>query len=236
MNSYKIQSYFIILLFVLISCESEQSKKVQKVESTNQEINFSNEQTSYTQVGELEDVSYANVKRISARITIPLRRTTSEVTETLKRAAIEIENRTGADAVMILAYRPSDDFYSSFTVGRAIFAPKGKWGEADYTAPKDISIDLNDLYFKSAKPTFPIDTLVKLIDMENNYVDISREYGSWVDEDIIVKIPSGQEVTIIEMRSQPMGDQEFVRYKVRVLSDNKEWTGWVHESEVTSLN
>lgn len=228
MNFNKSHYYFIVLFCFAIGCESNTNERPA--------ITLSEEQTSYTQVGDLEDSSYSNVKRISARITIPLGRNELEVEETLKRAAIEIEDKTNANAVMILAYRPDDDVFTAYTVGRAIYAPNGEWENAAASSPKKISIELNDLYFEDPITTFSIGTSVRLVHARNNEVGLSKEYGSWVDEDIITKVPSGHEATVIEIHSEPMGGQEFIRYKVRVLVNNNEREGWVHENEVTSID
>ena len=55
-----------------------------------------------------------------------------------------------------------------------------------------------------------------------------------MDEDIIARVPDGTEATVVERRSEPMGDQEFVRYRVRVTDRGREINGWVHRSNVES--
>lgn len=195
---------------------------------------FSDENTSYTQAGELEDVSYGNVKRLAARIVVPLGRTQEELTATLERAAIEISTETQADAVVILAYRPQDTPTNQYTAGRAIYAPNGRWGDAASSEPKQISVDLNTLYFASAPETFASGDIVILKDSTIQKVDLSREYGSWMDEDIIASVPNGAEATVVESRVEAIGDLEIIRYKVRINAGGETVNGWVHHNDVVS--
>ncbi len=82
----------------------------------------SDEQTSYSQAGEIEDVSYRGVKRVSSRIVVPMGRTRDELAATLDRAARELAQETQANAVMVFAYRPQDDPSGqySYSAGRAV--------------------------------------------------------------------------------------------------------------------
>lgn len=121
------------------------------------------EETTYTRVKALEDVSYGDVKRISARVVVPLGRSQEELSATLERAAKEIQEETNADAVMVFAYRPQDDPSGAYTVGKAEYAPNGNWGDAASSAPMRVSVELNNLYFTSPRTAFASGDSVILI-------------------------------------------------------------------------
>ena len=81
-------------------------------------------------VGAPENSSIPAAKRVSAKIVIPEGRARQEVIATLERAARELSDKTNADAAMVFAYRPGDPTDGMFTVGRAVYAPGGKWESA----------------------------------------------------------------------------------------------------------
>jgi len=198
----------------------------------NGKTTFPDEKTSYIQAGELENVSYGDVKRLAVRIVVPLGRTQEELTATLERAAIEVSTATQADAITILAYRPQDTPTNQYTAGRAVYAPNGNWGDAASSEPKQISVDLNTLYFASASEMFASGDIVVLKDSTIQKVDLSREYNSWMDEDIIASVPNGTEAKVVEYRMEAIGDQELIRYKVRISTGGDIVDGWVHRSDV----
>ncbi len=200
--------------------------------SSSDTVLLPDEKTSYSRVGTLEDVSYGNVKRLAARIVVPLGRTQDELTATLQRAASEIGEETQANAVMVFAYRPQDTPSDQYTAGRAIYAPSGRWEEAASSDKKQVSIDLNDLYFAAPLEVFPVGTRIILGNSESEEINLSKEYGSWGDEDIVTSVSSGAEATVIEHRSEAAGAQEFVRYKVQIISDGETINGWVHSFNV----
>jgi hypothetical protein len=200
--------------------------------SSGNNYSLPDEKTSYTRVGDLEDVSYGNVKRLAVRIVVPLGRTQDELTATLKRAANEIGEETQANAVMVFAYRPQDTPSDQYTAGRAVYAPNGRWEDAASSDQKQISVDLNTLYFSTPLEVFSVGTRVTLSNSTNQEINLSKEYSSWGDQDIVASVSSGTDATVLEHRSEPMGEQEFVRYKVQVISDGETINGWVHSYNV----
>ncbi len=224
---------FLSLLFIsVLGCESGSREPEKSTQSEQSPPTLSDEQTSYSQSGETEDASYGSVKRVSGRIVVPLGRTKEELTATLDRAAREIGKETNANAVMVFAYRPQDDPSGQYTAGKAVYAPNGKWEEATFPAPMRVSVDLNDLYFVPPTSQIAIGETIRLKTSLDDVIAVSKEYGSWSDEDIIARVSVSTEATILERRSEPMGDQEFVRYRVRVTDGGREINGWVHQSSV----
>ena len=190
------------------------------------------DRTSFTAAGEIQDVSYAGVKRFSKRIVVPLGRTREEVTETLEIAARELAKEQEADAVMVFAYRPDDSVEGAYTVGRAVYAPNGKWEDAEGRGPMRVVVDLNELYFAPSKTySSPGDTIT-LGSSAGEEVPLSNAYGDWSDKAIVARLATGTRAIILEKKSEPMGEQEFVRYRVRVLGTGSR-EGWIHEWNVS---
>lgn len=235
--------YFLIFLasFTLLGCVQEKQssdkalveKKEQspQVQASDTGSKFSDEQTSFTQVGEMEDISTPQAKRVSIRIKVPLGRTKEELTATLERAAREIEEKTKANAISIFAYRPQDKTDAAYSAGMAEYAPNGEWADAAKSGSMQIKVTLNDLYFAVAPEQIAVQSLIKLkaSPTEGN-IGISREYGSWRDEDIIINVPEGTEATILEVKSQPIGSSELVRYQIS--ANGGSIVGWVHKWNV----
>lgn len=197
---------------------------------------FSDEQTSYSRASEIEDVSYAGVKRVSRRIVVPLGRTRNQLTATLERAARELAKETSANAVMVFAYRPQDNLESTYSAGRAVYAPNGRWEEASSSAPMKVSVDLNDLYFAAPRRSIAVGETVRLKGPQDGLIDLSKEYGSWMGKDILARVPAGTEAMVLEDRAEQMGDQEFIRYRVRVSDNGVDVIGWVHQWDVEQDN
>lgn len=153
------------------------------------------EQTSYSRASEIEDVSYAGVKRVSRRIVVPLGRTRDQLTATLERAARELAKETRANAVMVFAYRPQDNLQSTYSAGRAVYAPNGRWEEASSSAPKRVSVDLNDLYFAPPKVPIAVGETVRLKGPQGGLIGLSKEYGSWVVH--LARVPVGTEARFL---------------------------------------
>jgi hypothetical protein len=97
-----------------------------------------------------------------------------------------------------------------------------------------VSVDLNDLYFAPPKDQIAIKEAVRLKAPRGGLIELSKGYGSWMEEDIIARVPEGTEATVVERRAEPMGNQEFVRYHIRVTDRASEVHGWVHQSNVES--
>jgi hypothetical protein len=190
------------------------------------------ERTSYVSVGGPENADFLKISRLTSRIVVPLDRTREELTATLEQAAREFAKESEADAVMVFAYRPGDDPSGMYTAGRAIYAPNGKWEDAGEDGPMQVQVALNELYFASPVVHLAVGDTVSLHSSFGDDVALSREYGTWGDEDIVARVPNGAQAVIVESRSQPMGNRAFVRYRVRSLSAGGRHVGWVHEDVV----
>lgn len=193
---------------------------------------FSDQQTSYSRAGEIEDFSYGSVKRVSLRIVVPLGRTREELTATLDRAARQLAKETQANQVMVFAHRPQDKPSGYYSAGQAIYAPNGEWGARDPSAPMRVSVDLNELYFAPPKRQTAVGGVVRLKASGGGLVKLSKGPDSWSEKDIIARVPTGTNATVLERQSEVMGNHEFVRCRVRVIDRGREVTGWVHGENV----
>lgn len=209
-------------LFVLLVTACEPAPRVSS---------FSSERTSYTQIEPLENTSYGRVSRFSSRIVVPMGRTREELTATLEQAARKLAAETGGDAVMVFAYRDGDSPSGFYSAGRAIYAPNGKWEDADTGGPMRVQVDLNDLYFAPPATHAAVGDTVSLTSSYDDRVSISRDYGAWGDEDIVARVANGARAIVVEFRSEPMGNQEFMRYRVRTLPPAPQHEGWVHKDQ-----
>ena len=187
----------------------------------------SSQNTSYTMIDSPEDSSIPSAKRVSARIVIPKGRARQEVIATLERAARELSDKTNADAAMVFAYRPGDPTDGMFTVGRAVYAPGGKWESATSNESKSTTTELGELYFSLEKQLPTNSEIITLKSAYSDYVAVSNEHGSWNDVNIIARVENGTKAEVLEIRKQPIGNQELVRFRVRVQS-SMPTEGWVH--------
>jgi hypothetical protein len=190
---------------------------------------FPPERTSYTEVEAAENTSYGKVSRFSSRIVVPLGRTREELTATLEQAARKLASETGADAVMVFAYRDGDKPSGFYSAGRVIYAPNGKWEDADMGGPMRLQVDLNDLYFAPPATHAVSGDTVSLVSSNDDSVSLSKEYGAWGDEDIVARVAKGARAIVLDHQSEPMGEHEFARYRIRTLPPAPQQEGWVHK-------
>lgn len=187
----------------------------------------SSHDTTYTVASGPEDSSTLAAKRVTIKIFIPEGRSRQDVIATLERAARELSDKTNADAAMVFAYRSGDPTDGIFTVGKAVYAPGGKWERATSNEGKSIVTELGAIYFSPAKKQPTISEVVTLRSSSLDHVSISNEYERWTDENIIAKVDNGSKAKILEIRKEAMGDQEFARFRVRTTTGTPT-EGWVH--------
>lgn len=131
---------------------------------------------------------------------------------------------------MVFAYRPGDLTDGGFTVGRAVFAPEGKWESAASNEKIAITTDLSDLYFSAKKQQPTIDKVITLKSTYSSYVAVSNEQGSWNDGNIIARVDNGTKANLLEIRKYHTDNYELVRFRVRIKS-SPPTEGWVHASD-----
>lgn len=227
----------IVIFFILVSIISNNTdnKKTpsQKIDPTSITIT---KNTSYKEVLPIKDLSTGVAKRIEATIAIPRGRTYGEVRNTLQRAAKEIGERETFDAMVVNGFGDGDKYrHGSYTAGRAILAPNGKWEDAAKSTPKSISVELGVLYFAEDKTAaVPQENdMVILVSKNNSMIKVSKNRDSWVDEDIIAKFPVGTKAIILEKYEEALSPSyKFVRYMIKVNNT----TGWVFGENVSNDN
>ncbi|HET6231339.1 MAG TPA: hypothetical protein VFE05_14800 [Longimicrobiaceae bacterium] len=215
---------FVMVLGFVNACGSTD----QKARTTMDEQEYPADRVSYEMVGSPEDVSYASVRRFSSRVIVPLGRTREELTATLGRAAHALATERNADAVSVFAYRPGDPTNGIFSAARATLAPHGKWEEAGSGDSLELTVDFSPLYFAPPAAGPGQGDTVELVASYGDDVIISSEYGNWGDEYIKARVKNGTRAVVLERRSQPAGDSEIVRLRVRTLGHHGAHEGWVH--------
>ena len=187
---------------------------------------------SYRRVGEIRDVSYAQVRRFQKRIVIPPEREEAAVRATLEKAAMELHRQTRGDAVVVSAYASADEAQGVFTVGMATYAPNGRWRDAGTRAPKRLVIELGERMPGERTRSVTSGNRVTLVG-RTGYVYVSILPDSWGDEDITAKVPTGTEVTVIRSQSyQLAGGNELVRYLIEGDHEGTDIYGWVHSNDI----
>ncbi len=196
-------------------------------------------QPNYEIVSYDEDANYRShrrmIERKVARITVPEGLSKGELEFNLKHAAMKVYETYKPDALMIFAYKEGDKTQSTYTAGRCVFAPYGKWENANKKVPlKDYkaAIDIKDSYFKPTVKILPRGAKVKLKDKYSNRVGISKTPDSFVDEDIIFQVPNGTPATII---GHDKWTEDLVVHKVRVKYGGKNRVGWVSAGDIISI-
>ena len=257
----KFSIYLILILSLLfISCSKESEQKGQN-QSTNTNKNYTIDdfvilptdfQTKYKIENE-EDFSYRDkkngqlIKRIQTRITVPPSLNKNELENNLKHAIKTIYDKHEPNGVSVLAYENGDNVMSAYTVAKSIFAPFGDWGNITSSNNLDnykVQINIYDAYFKPKTSTFEKGSLVKLFREEKwdrkkkkfvpaKNVALSKSINSWVEEDIITYAQNNSSAKIIDFHKEKYSDgSEFIRYKVLVSKEGKNYEGWVHGEEV----
>lgn len=190
----------------------------------------------YKQVGEIENVSYGDVRRFSARIVVPDGLSSKQLTEMLTDAVKAVTIKYNANAAMVFAFRTKDKDIatSTWTVGRAVYAPNGEWGDAAENAEKKTVVQLGKIYFQPEKAnTLKSGSKTTLTSENETPIEVSRSRDVWLPDQIIAKIPSGTSVIILERYEKALTSEFiFARYRIKASYQEKEIEGWVFEEDV----
>lgn len=219
------------IFIIMIGCYNKEVEQKNQ-QKTSQIETVITENSSYREVGDIKDLSYGNVKRLEVIILIPRGRTQKEVKSTLKRAAKEIGEREKPNALVIKGFAEGDKYrHGTYTAGEAIYAPNGRWEDASTTAPMSISVKLGSLYFQDVKKSLvpQKNDEVTLVSKNGKFIKISKNRDSWVDEDIISKLPAGKKAIVLERYEETLSpDYKFIRYLIKVGNIK----GWVNAEDI----
>ncbi|MCZ6835375.1 MAG: hypothetical protein O7G85_06330 [Planctomycetota bacterium] len=192
---------------------------------------------SYIMLGEVRDVSYANVKRLSIRIELPLSRTHEQVKATIRKAALDLYKKEGRrpKAINVFAYMPGDDHEMAYTVGKADYAPNGKWEDASKRAPMKFSIEIGTVYFEVSKlyERFGPGTKIRLRSSSGDLIQLSQSTDDWSEHQIVAHIPPKTSAEIVDRKVWAITSTSFmIWYRVKVQYNGQEITGWVRRKNV----
>lgn len=191
--------------------------------------------TSYKQVGKLRDLSYGRVRRLEATVVIPRGRTREEVLKTLQIAARKIAARTHPDALVVNAFAEGEEWRpGTYTVGRAIYAPNGRWEDAGTAGPMRVNVELGSAYFTQSRAKFKEGSRVILHSPDGSPVPLYSDRGSWDERDVVASFSSGTPATVLEVYTEVLGGGTHTlrRYLVRVGV----LKGWLDEKNLEAGN
>lgn len=183
-----------------------------------------------------QDFSYQKVIRKSINITVAKGLSKTDIESNIKYSIKEYltSQEKAINALSVFVYRDSDEEFSTYTVARGIFAPNGKWEDADKFrsyADCKLVIDYRDNYFKiDSDPNNNLKIGQKVVIKKGSRLSISP--GNWTDEETILKLSEDTPAVIIERKVLPIGEFDMIRYKITVNSDEGDITGWVHSYNI----
>ncbi len=189
---------------------------------------------AFTFSGDPEDVSIGTARRVSGRIVIPLGHSREEVETALQEAVIQLAKREEAQAAMVFAYRPGEATTGTFTVGKAVLAPNGRWEDASETGPMETQVEIGNLYFAdtAAQDVFKRGDKVRLRN-DRGAVSVSARDDAWGEEHRVAKVPNGTRAVIQERVIHPISPEyEIIRCRITFKYDGQELEGWIHERDI----
>jgi len=148
----------------------------------------------------------------------------------LRRAAFEIAERENPNALSVFGFASDDEYsHGTYTAGEAIWAPNGKWEDADEDDPPRVTVTLGKLYFQDPVDVIPEGSSIELFSDSGDKIHLSRTFDGWEDSEIIQSYPSGMKAIIVESRTEALTpDHALIRYLVEI----KNVRGWVHSYEI----
>lgn len=123
-----------------------------------------------------------------------------------------------------------------YSAGRCVLAPDGKWENTKVASNSNLEaiVEVNPVYFKKSEAISSVN-MVKLVPnkwLHNSLVSLSDVYESWEESHTIAKIPVGTKAIILETKSEAMGNEELIRYKIKVNYKGKNYVGWVNSEDI----
>lgn len=194
-----------------------------------------------------QDLSYNDINRIQIRITVPHGLNENELENNLKHVTKFVYNKYKPDGISIFVYENGDDVMSGYTVAKSDFAPFGEWDKISSNNSLQnykLKIDIRESYFKPKVTTLEKGSSVKLFrekkwDIKKKdfvpatNVALSKSINSWAEEDIIAYAINNSSAKIVDVHVEKLTDgSDFIRYKVLVSIEGKDYEGWVHGEEV----
>lgn len=185
----------------------------------------------------IDDVSYANVKRYTVKIEIPIGRTRDQVESTLRRAASTVyERKRRPSALSVFAYMPGDDHEGAYTVGKVDYAPNGRWEDAGKRGQMRYRFDIGDAYEEISRlvSEFQAGTTVRLkAPVLGDGVSLFRDSDGWEMVRELGSLPDDSIGEIVEAKFVTIGAND-VMGSIRISTERRgrRVLGWVRMNHV----
>ena len=124
---------------------------------------------------------------------------------------------------------------SAYTVGKADYAPNGKWADAAKRAPMKFSIDIGTVYFdvSNLAERFARGTEIQLRSPSGDLVQISQSTDDWSDRQIVANVAPDTLAEVVDRKVWALTSTHFnIWYRVKVQHHGREITGWVRRKNV----
>jgi hypothetical protein len=192
--------------------------------------------SGWTEVG-VRDVSYPGARRINVTILVPPGLSREELTQRLTDAAREIGEREKAKAVLLDAFRWSDEVTDgTYSVGRVYWAPNGRWEDAGKDEPMQAKVELGTLYFLEGRRYYAVGDSVRLAGAGGAAVPLFETLDTSKPDQVVASVPDGTPAAVVGRSIKVFGGRtEHIRYRVAVGAGDGRETGWVAPESIGPL-
>lgn len=192
----------------------------------------------FERVGSIADLGYDGITRVSQAVVVADSLSRSDVEQALSAAVRELATETSADAAVVRGFRTEDSVSGGYTVGSAVYAPNGRWGDAGGSGARAVSVTFNEAYFKPRQQLLAEGEAANLgrSSEAEGVVRLTSERDDWGDDNLVAEVPFGTSATVLEAHSEVLPGWVLVRYRVRTTSGARRTQGWVMGADVTRIN
>lgn len=183
----------------------------------------------FSVVGDVSRHRYVGLVQTTARIHVHGTFTEEQLRGALQYAVREIDGRKDSNATMVFAVRSPE---ASETLGRAVFAPNGRWYDIAKDAPRRVTVQLGD--FSKPGVVWHRGKEVRLVPDEwSTEVEVFRDSNRDDPDSVLVKVPADALATVVGRRERRFTHEyAWLRYRVRVEFGSQTRQGWVESWNV----
>ena len=193
-------------------------------------INSKNIKKKYT-IEEIKNLDYKHrgeiVKRRLARVIIDKGLSKKELEKEINEIILEIrENEQNPNTIRIALFKKGDNINGASTVATAIWAPDGKWEDANLNKEKKTTIEFSSAYFKRKDKSFKQGDIISI----KKGVSISKYPNKWNVGILKTTMKIENNVKILNKKEYPMSNPypPIVRYEIK----SKGIKGWISDYDI----